>query len=163
MLTVAPSQPEVFANPAAAWAARPGAAKAINEDGTVNTAENPARLGSVVSIWVTGAGAMSKEKPDGTIVTGDLGKPALPVSMMSFGQDPRIPQAERELIYVGDAPSMVRGVVQINFRLPREPERSGPIEQIGSVAKIGDAVSKDFFVWICPEYPGTRPCVSPKP
>jgi uncharacterized protein (TIGR03437 family) len=52
------ADPQVFLNP-------DGSAAAINEDGTVNSATNPAKVGSYVSIWATGTGY-----PVGTVGTG---------------------------------------------------------------------------------------------
>ncbi len=53
-LSVVPSEPEVFQNG--------GPAIALNQDGSLNSASNPAAAGSVVTIWATGAGTLSHLK-----------------------------------------------------------------------------------------------------
>ena len=146
MLRVTAAEPQVFAY--AFGTRRP--AKTVNEDGTINSPDNPALLGSVVSIWATGAGAMSIERPDGAIVSGVLGAPLLPVSMMGFQRDIVL-----DVRYVGDAPSMVAGALQINFRLPRfgDPFCCFASENhiiVEAILKIGDAVSAPFETWVKP-------------
>jgi hypothetical protein len=48
-LAVDPAQPQVFRHP-------DGSAAAINQDDTVNSKDNPAKVGDFVSIWATGVG-----------------------------------------------------------------------------------------------------------
>jgi uncharacterized protein (TIGR03437 family) len=59
---VIPSQPAIFTTAT-------GAA-AVNQDGTINSSSNPAKLGWVVSIWTTGIGAVDPAPPDGQIAIG---------------------------------------------------------------------------------------------
>jgi uncharacterized protein (TIGR03437 family) len=95
--------------------ATPGAvrhAAALNEDGSVNSAENPAQPGSVVSIFTTGLGATEPLLDDGAVSLENLPKPKLPVSVEIVG-----PQPEVEVTYAGQAPGLVAGAMQINFRL----------------------------------------------
>jgi uncharacterized protein (TIGR03437 family) len=40
----------------------------LNQDGSVNTPSNPAKLGSVVSIYATGAGSLPVDLPDGQVI-----------------------------------------------------------------------------------------------
>jgi len=49
--TVVAAEPEVFRK-------SDGTAAAINQDNTVNSAANPAKAGSIVSIWATGTGSI---------------------------------------------------------------------------------------------------------
>ena len=126
-MLVHPSQPAVFP-------------VAINQDGSVNSAsDHPAPPGSLVTIWVTGAGRTAL--PDGAIAAAASGRPPLPVSVLLNDQSY---YQSLEVQYAGDAPGMVAGVIQINFRLPSDlklPLDTEPILQ------IGDAASS-FIVWV---------------
>lgn len=82
-----------------------GQAAARNQDGTVNSEANPALRGSVVSLWITGAGLLNAAYEDGEIVTGNLARLALP---LVSGWPVR---------YAGQAPGMVAGVVQVNLEV----------------------------------------------
>ena len=67
---------------------------------------------------------MTPVPADGTVPKLPYAKPVLPVSI----------DGDAEILYAGDAPSLVEGVVQINFRLP-ELARDGltPLQiQIGN-------------------------------
>lgn len=85
----------------------------INQDGTRNSASNPAPAGSVVSIYGSGAGPTNPAS-----VTGGLSpeKPlkhlSLPVSILLDGI------AVTDIPYAGVAPTFTSGLFQINFRIP---------------------------------------------
>ena len=122
-MLVRPSQPGVFP-------------VAINQDGSVNSAsDHPAPLGSLVTIWATGAGRTAL--PDGAIAAGASGAPPLPVSVLLNNQS-------LEVEYAGDAPGMVAGVFQVNFRLPSDLKL--PLDTEPTL-QIGDAGSS-FIVWV---------------
>ena len=104
-----------------------------------SASDHPAPLGSLVTIWATGAGRTAL--PDGAIATGASGRPPLPVSVLLYDQSYN---QSLEVQYAGDAPGMVAGVLQVNFRLPSDlklPLDTEPILQ------IGDAGSS-FTVWV---------------
>jgi uncharacterized protein (TIGR03437 family) len=95
---------------------RSGPLAALNQDGTVNGAVNPAAAGSIVSIFATGLGAMTPTPLDGSIPQAPGFQPAAPFSFQLFivlagGFVP-------EIDYIGNAPGLVQGAIQINFRLP---------------------------------------------
>jgi uncharacterized protein (TIGR03437 family) len=109
VLFAAPAQPEVFRDVN-------GFAYALNQDGSVNTATNPAAPGSAVSIWVTGLGE-DAVSVDGTIATASrLSYPVQPVSVLTSSGEGGT--TSLEVLYAGDAPGNVQGVSQINLRLP---------------------------------------------
>ncbi|PYT29166.1 MAG: hypothetical protein DMG57_12595 [Acidobacteria bacterium] len=58
---------------------RGGRAAALNQDGSINSPENPAPVGSIVTLYATGAGSMQPAIPDGQVVTAVNVKPSLPV------------------------------------------------------------------------------------
>ena len=91
-----------------------GQAAALNEDGTVNSAGHSAAQGSVVSLFVTGVGAMQPAPTDGFVPDKPFARPALPVQL-GFAEALFSP----EVTYVGDAPTLVEGAVQINVRVPK--------------------------------------------
>jgi len=84
---------------------------ALNQDGTVNNAHNPAEPGSVVTVFGSGAGILSP-----ALETGGLSPvpPADPLSVSSL-----IPVCENcTVLYLGSAPGLSTGVVQINIQMP---------------------------------------------
>jgi uncharacterized protein (TIGR03437 family) len=107
-VTVRPATPGLFS----ADATGTGQALATNQDGTVNSATNPAAAGSVVVLYATGAGQTSPLLPDGAVVTADaLPLPLLPVGVTIGGQT-------ADVLYAGGAPGLVAGVLQVNVRVP---------------------------------------------
>lgn len=85
------------------------AARALNQDGSVNTAAAPARAGTVVTLFATGAGLLSPART-GRAAVEPLGTPGLPVSI-------RIGGSAAEVLYAGEAAGFV-GLVQLNARVP---------------------------------------------
>ncbi|HKE29663.1 MAG TPA: SBBP repeat-containing protein [Bryobacteraceae bacterium] len=112
-IAVLPSQPDIFRS------AGSTAAAAFNQDGTVNSAAHPATPGSIVTLWVSGAGMFSSFTADGSAVAVKGPYPALaqPLSVTAGG-------AAAKLLYGGAAPGSVAGLVQVNFQLP--PAVTGP-------------------------------------
>jgi uncharacterized protein (TIGR03437 family) len=141
-LWIVPSEPEVFQNGPPMPAG--GAAAALNQDGSLNSANNPAASGSIVTVWATGGG-LDKELPggDGSIAT-DLYTPLLPVSVVSNTSENGIDSLE--VLYAGSALGMVRGALQVNVRLPQIP--SGSDGQLTCQLQIGAAVSSSFSIYV---------------
>ena len=90
-----------------------GQAAAINQDGTVNSASNPAAIGSVISLYATGGGQTSPAGVDGQVSTLLLARQSLPVQVF-IGQQ----MVTAQLQYAGPAPGEIAGVMQINVPLP---------------------------------------------
>jgi uncharacterized protein (TIGR03437 family) len=93
-------------------------AAALNQDQSINSPENPAGPGQIVTMFVSGGGGLGDPLPDGTIVSGaTLHYAALPVSVLSdpiglgMGTSLYVP-------YAGAAPQEVYGLMQINVQLP---------------------------------------------
>jgi uncharacterized protein (TIGR03437 family) len=114
VLAVQPTQPQVFLNAA-------GSALALNQDGTVNSASNQAQPGSIVTIWMTGGGALPGTPDD--VINTSLSANPYPISMAtgfeSAGTSPLT------VLYAGDAPGLASGVIQVNFQLPATPAANG--------------------------------------
>jgi uncharacterized protein (TIGR03437 family) len=85
-----------------------GQAAILNQDGSVNSSANPAAPGTIISIFMTGAGRMNPAQRDGetTPLTGPFPEPVLGVAC-NLGQ----------VVYAGAAPGLVAGAVQVNVRL----------------------------------------------
>jgi uncharacterized protein (TIGR03437 family) len=104
-------------------------AAAVNQDGTINSADNPAPVGSIVSVWATGLGPIAPAQADGTLVGLPLPNNVLPVVVEALqpafepchpGMGPLpCPFAPSytsfEVTYAGPAPYKVAGVSQIDF------------------------------------------------
>ena len=96
-IVVDPANPGVFLEPN-------GTAAAINQDGTVNSASNPAPNRSIISIWATGTGYAPGS--DGQMATAAQPTCSCVISSQTTNLSPT---------YAGAAPGMVNGIVQINF------------------------------------------------
>lgn len=105
----------------------------MNQDGSVNSAANPARPGSIVSIWATGTGA---EGPDGVQANQAAATCQCEIT-------DRLNSAK--VTYAGYSPGLVDGVTQINFQIPASPE-AGSAEYFYMVAGAG--TSSQTFVFV---------------
>ncbi len=95
----------------------PGIFAAVNEDGTVNSKSNPGAPGSVVAVFLTGAGTYNIEIDDGSIgpTTPPYPVPVIGVSAQFGGAQSTLPG---EVLFVGQAPGIIAGVVQMNLQIP---------------------------------------------
>lgn len=122
VIPVRPSHPQVFST-------------SVNEDGTVNSASNPAKRGSIVSVWSSGAG----------FITGgqDL---LLPISVLAIQRTSaeQFISYSMEVLYAGQAPGLIKGLAQINFRLPAGDE-TGEFQ-----LQAGTALSDPFTIFVDP-------------
>jgi uncharacterized protein (TIGR03437 family) len=110
-------------------------AVAFNQDGTLNTPQNPALRGQVVILYGTGEGLTNPAAQDGRLAPGQepLQRPILPVRV-TFGA------SEASLKFAGSAPNF-SGLLQINA-------------QIRSNAPTGDAVPVRLTVGNASSPPG---------
>jgi uncharacterized protein (TIGR03437 family) len=100
----------------------------LNQDGSVNSGTNPARAGSVVVIYSTGAGLTSPPSVDGLLTSLPYPEPTLPVTVSIDGKPAQI-------LYAGAAPGLVAGVLQINAAVPANATPA-PYDQV--VVRVGD-------------------------
>jgi len=91
-----------------------GPAAVLNQDGSINSPSNPAKKGSIIVIYATGAGQTDPQGVDGKTAVDELPKPRLPVSVR-FTEP-----IDAEILYAGAAPSFVSGALQVNVRIPLE-------------------------------------------
>ena len=107
-LKLVPATPGIFT----ADSSGSGQALAANQDGTVNSGDNPIAAGSIIVLYATGAGQTSPLVPDGSVVTvAQLPLPVLPVTVQIGGQPATV-------LYAGGAPGMAAGILQVNVRVP---------------------------------------------
>jgi uncharacterized protein (TIGR03437 family) len=95
-------------------------AAALNQDGSVNSANNPAPLGSIVTVFATGLGLVAPPQADGTLVGFPLPTNVLAVSVGFTVANPPFGATilnPLEVTYAGPAPYLVAGASQINFKL----------------------------------------------
>jgi uncharacterized protein (TIGR03437 family) len=106
---------------------------AANQDGTLNSSSAPAAKGSVITLYATGAGAMTPAQADGSmLVSGPLPATVLPVTATIDGQPAQVQ-------YAGAALNIVSGVIQVNVAIPAGA-RSGVADSI--VLTIGGVTSQ---------------------
>jgi uncharacterized protein (TIGR03437 family) len=86
----------------------------LNQDGTPNSPDNPAALGSIMSLWATGLGNTNPPANTGENF------PLEPRPLAATLQLRASPSPLLEVLYAGAAPGFISGLNQINFRLPAE-------------------------------------------
>ncbi len=130
------ASPEIFSNP-------DGSAAALNEDGTLNTRDNPAALGSIVSIWATGIGS-GIQVAEVAASANDFCMVACTIGIYQQGNFSLGPVTSfANVVYAGDAPGEPAGIAQINFEIP--PNTIGSIEfSLGE----GNQYSDPVLVWV---------------
>jgi uncharacterized protein (TIGR03437 family) len=117
----------------------------VNEDTTLNAADNPAKPGSIVVFYATGEGQTIPAGVDGKLAEDPYPAPMLPVSVSIGGV------AVTDLQYAAAAPGFA-GLLQVNARLPQDvnPGKSVPVVlSIGgheSQAGLTMAVASSFEI-----------------
>ncbi len=111
-----------------------GQAAILNQDGSVNSASNPAARGSVISVFMTGAGRMTPGQADGS-----LGPMSPPFPTTALGASCNLGQ----VLYNGAAPGLIAGAVQVNVLLSQSMATGSSVPiviNIGSYASgfLGD-------------------------
>jgi len=101
----------------------------LNQDGTLNSAANPAERNSVVSIYATGEGQTTPAGLDGKIASDAPPKPALPVTVTIGG-------IFADVIYAGGGQGLVAGGMQINARVPANATPGNAVPVMVSVGDI---------------------------
>lgn len=122
-LPVAAAAPGIFTGGSGS-----GPAVIINQDGSLNSAANPAASGSVITLYATGEGLGQPPGMDGKPATAPLPKPILPVTL-NIGAVPA------EILFAGAAPGY-SGLMQINTRVPSNaaPGTASLLLRVGTAA-----------------------------
>jgi uncharacterized protein (TIGR03437 family) len=104
-LPVAPTRPGLFPG---IW----------NQDGSVNSTDNPAPAGSIVVLYATGQGVTDPPSWTGAYPVGLYPEPSAPMFLSIGGTD-------AEILFRGQAPGTA-GVMQINARVPEGLSAASP-------------------------------------
>ncbi len=118
-----------------------GQAAVFNEDGTLNAASNPARKGSVIAFYATGAGRMEPAMADGA-----LAPPGLPLPKPRLGVSALIGNLNAPLEFVGAAPGIVAGGIQVNVRVPDGTPAGAAVPLVLYVGNYGSGVPGYSFL-----------------
>lgn len=105
-VVIAETSPGIFS----ADASGKGNVAAANSDGSANGPANPARQGSYVTFYLTGAGQTSPAGIDGEIATG--------TSHLLSSVKVTVGGVQAQVLYSGAAPGNVDGFIQVNAVVP---------------------------------------------
>jgi uncharacterized protein (TIGR03437 family) len=90
----------------------------LNQNGTVNGPNNPAARGSVIVIYATGEGVLNPQPATGSVTpsTGSIDSFPVPVAPVTV----TIGGVKAKVLFMGEAPGFVSGVIQINAKVPAD-------------------------------------------
>jgi uncharacterized protein (TIGR03437 family) len=89
-----------------------------NEDFSVNSASNPAQAGSIMSLYVAGAGQIIPPGQDGQVNGLPLPVAAIPVQLEWSGNN--VNPTVLPVTFAGAAPGLAAGILQVNFVAPQQ-------------------------------------------
>ena len=92
-----------------------GRVLAFNQDGTLNSPANPAKLGSIVTMFATGTGVTSPASEAGAIAESIDARPVQVPPVVLYGIRGGFPL---DVLYAGPSPGSLTSVTQLNLRLP---------------------------------------------
>ena len=94
----------------------------MNQDGTLNSADNPAHPGDVITLFATGEGQTTPVGVDGKSAAAPLPQPIVrPQVWIGLGSGPNCDDCDAaQLQYAGGAPGEIAGLMQINAVIPRD-------------------------------------------
>lgn len=90
----------------------------INQDGTPNSKDHPAKAGEVLTLYVSGLGQTVPLSVDGLVNTDPLPVPVVKVTAF-------LPGAAIQPAYAGAAPGLISGITQVNVQLPLSMKFTG--------------------------------------
>jgi uncharacterized protein (TIGR03437 family) len=91
-----------------------GQAAILNQDGTANSTSIPAKRGSIVAVYLTGAGSLNPFIADGSL--GPL-VPPFPTPLASVSAT--VGPVDAPITFVGQAPGLIAGATQVNVQIPQ--------------------------------------------
>ncbi|MBZ5618187.1 MAG: SBBP repeat-containing protein [Acidobacteriia bacterium] len=108
----------------------------FNEDFSPNAASNPAKAGSVMSLYLAGAGQTNPPSQDGQVNAAPLAAPAMPIRLEWFGNNP----ITLPITFAGAASGLAAGIFQVNFIAPQQ--------SLMNVNLIMGNAGTQFNVWV---------------
>ena len=132
---------------------------ALNQDGTLNSAANPAALDSTVTIFATGLGPLNPPLADGALAEPPLPADTLPLQLlggcaMSLGGIPPvcIAYAEYPALSAGPVPGSVAGLSQIVINASDFFKQGFPPQQLSVVVQetpgTAQGNSNEFTIYL---------------
>jgi uncharacterized protein (TIGR03437 family) len=122
-----------------------GQGSILNQDNSVNSANNAAARGSIIVLYATGEGQVIPAGSDGRVITADsLNRPFANVQV-------RIGGMPAEVLYAGGAPGLVSGGLQVNVRVPQltvAGPTPSPVELI--IGNASSATTQNVSVTVRP-------------
>jgi uncharacterized protein (TIGR03437 family) len=116
-LPVSPALPGIFTADSSGF----GQGAILNQDGSPNSAANPANPGDVIVIFASGAGQTDPPGVDGRLAGLPLPALVQPVTALIDGK-------QAEVLYAGPAPGLAEGMLQVNARIPADSARGGNVD-----------------------------------
>jgi uncharacterized protein (TIGR03437 family) len=104
----------------------------FNEDFSPNSASNPAKAGSVIILYLAGAGQTNPPSQDGRINVAPLAAPGTPIQIESFNNGMNI----LPITFAGAAPGLAAGILQINFVAPQQSSMNVSLSTANSGAQF---------------------------
>jgi uncharacterized protein (TIGR03437 family) len=128
---IVPSAPGIFT----AANTGKGQAAAVNQDGTLNSADNPAHPGDVITLFATGEGQTTPVGVDGKSAAAPLPQPIVrPQVWIGSGSGPNCDDCDAaQLQYAGGAPGEIAGLMQINAVIPRDIQTGNAVPVLVTV------------------------------
>jgi uncharacterized protein (TIGR03118 family) len=132
---------QTFTIPLAAAAPGIFSSVAFNQDGTPNSAANPAAAGSVVVQYVTGLGVTDAPTVDGAR-SGSLvlAEAVAPVTATLGGQAATV-------VYAGSAPGQIAGVMQVEIVVPAGAG-TGPVPLVLTVGGVSSSTGASSNIYL---------------
>jgi uncharacterized protein (TIGR03437 family) len=122
----------------------------LNSDGTVNSPQNSAPQGSVITILVSGAGVLNASLPDGTIAASPAPAPVAAVQVVfgfSYYLLSQVEAGEQTVtpIYAGGIPGTVVNMLRVDAQMPSV---SVPFYGFDVAIQVGSSNSPGFPLYV---------------
>jgi uncharacterized protein (TIGR03437 family) len=117
------------------FSAAGGQGAILNQDGSYNTAGNPAPKGTYIAIFLTGEGQTNPPGVDGHIATEPLAGLARPVATVGV-KIGGVAVAPADIAYAGAAPQNVAGLLQVTVKVPATAA-SGSVPVVVTIGSHG--------------------------
>ena len=103
----------------------------VNQDGTLNSASNPAPKGSTITLYASGLGQTNPPAADGMIIPS-TNTPGLEqaVPEISFSTNALLAGVPAQVLHAGPVPGIVAGLFQLNVEVPSSAPAGQDVIQI---------------------------------